>query len=403
VTSRVNVPLSHLRAVVILVVVAFHSALPYLASQPAEPAPFDAAPYRWVAFPIIDHERWFGFDLFCAWQDVSLMSLMFFLAGLFTPSGLARKGSLHYFTDRWWRIGLPFLFAAAILSPLAYFASYRSTAADPSLAAFWQHWRTLPMWPAGPAWFLWQLLLLGAIAALLHALRPQWLDALGRLAARIDDCPLAIVIALVALSVVAYVPLAIRFSAWDWTSLGPFALQLSRPLHYLLYFFAGFALGRHGCDRGILASDGPLARHWLSFLAVAVLSFAIWGILTSLTMPDWNASPLGDRLAAAFAFPPACAAGVLCLLAISLRWLRAPDRMLDNLSANAYAIYLLHYVFVVWLQYALLALSLGAIAKAIMVFAGALAASWSVSAGLSALLPPHSGVPGKGAMADHLR
>ncbi|MGL3109464.1 hypothetical protein [Bradyrhizobium sp. BR 1432] len=79
-----NVTFSNLRAVVILIVVAFHSALPYLASQPPHPFAFDAPPYRWIAFPIIDRERWFGLDLFCAWQDVSLMSLMFLLAGLFT-------------------------------------------------------------------------------------------------------------------------------------------------------------------------------------------------------------------------------------------------------------------------------------------------------------------------------
>ena len=46
-------------------------------------------------FPIVDTHRWFGFDLFCAWQDVSLMSLMFFLSGLFVPSSLTRKGSMN--------------------------------------------------------------------------------------------------------------------------------------------------------------------------------------------------------------------------------------------------------------------------------------------------------------------
>jgi hypothetical protein len=403
VTSRVNVPLSHLRAVVILIVVAFHSALPYLASQPAEPYPFDAAPYHWVAFPIIDHERWFALDLFCAWQDVSLMSLMFFLAGVFTPASLARKGSLHYLAERWWRIGLPFLFAAAILSPLAYFASYRSTAVAPSLTAFWQQWRALPMWPAGPAWFLWQLFLLGAVAAALHRLAPRWLEALGRLAARFDERPLAFLGALAALSTFAYVPLAITFSPWSWASFGPFSFELSRPLHYLVYFFTGFAIGRLGCNHGILRSDGPLVRHWLAFLAIAVASFAVWGGLTSLTMPDWDGSPLDARLAAALAFPPACASGALCLLAISLRWLRARSRMLDSLSANAYRIYLVHYVFVVWLQYALLAVSLLAIGKATIVFAGALAASWFASAGLSVLLARHSSVPGKGAIADQPR
>jgi glucans biosynthesis protein C len=242
VASRINIPLSNLRAVVILIVVAFHSALAYVASQPPDPFPFDEAPYRWIAFPILDRERWFGFDLFCAWQDVSLMSLMFFLAGLFTPASLSRKGSLTYLLERWWRIGLPFLFAIAILSPMAYFASYRATAVDPSAAAFWQHWRALPMWPAGPAWFLWQLFVLSLLAAGIHALAPQWLGAFVRLAKNVHDHPVAFFTGLVAFSILAYVPLAMLFTPWGWASLGPFAIQLSRPLHYLVYFFAALRL-----------------------------------------------------------------------------------------------------------------------------------------------------------------
>src|SRR5215475_9337003 len=170
---RVHLPLGNLRAVVILIVVAFHAVLPYLASQPVEPFAFDVAPYRWVAFPIIDRERFFGFDLFCAWQDVSLMTLMFLLAGLFTAPSLNRKGALAYLSDRGLRIAVPFLLAAAILAPLAYFASYLTTAADPTFAAFARHWLALPIWPAGPAWFLWQLFVLSAAAVTLQTLAPQ--------------------------------------------------------------------------------------------------------------------------------------------------------------------------------------------------------------------------------------
>jgi glucans biosynthesis protein C len=65
--SSVNVPLSNLRAAVIVIVAAFHSATPCLAAQPAQPIAFDAEFYRWVAFPILDHERWLPLDLFCTW------------------------------------------------------------------------------------------------------------------------------------------------------------------------------------------------------------------------------------------------------------------------------------------------------------------------------------------------
>jgi hypothetical protein len=400
---RVHIPLSNLRAIVILIVVAFHAVLPYLASQPAEPFAFDAAPYRWVAFPIIDRERFFGFDLFCAWQDVSLMTLMFFLAGVFTAPSLNRKGPLAYLSDRWWRTAVPFLLGTAILAPLAYFASYLTTAADSTLEAFVRHWLALPMWPAGPAWFLWQLFTLSTIAATLQVFAPQSLEALSRVAARLGDRPLAMFVALVAVSTLGYVPLALAFSAWDWASLGPFAIQLSRPLTYLIYFFAGFALGSQGFDRGLLRSDGALSRHWLPLLVSALAAMAVWGLLTSLTLPDWNASPLGYRLMAALAFPPACASGVLSLLAIALRFLNFRDRILDSLSANAYSIYLLHYVAVVWLQYALLAVALSAVAKGGIVFALALGASWAASTGLRSLVPVLPPWAGKGTVADQRR
>lgn len=210
--SSINVPFNNLRAVVILIVVAFHSALPYLASQPPRPFAFDAEPYRWIAFPIIDRERWFGFDLFCAWQDISLMPLMFFLAGLFAPASLGRKGPLAYLADRLLRIGLPFALAVGFLSPLAYYASYRLTAADPSPDAFWQHWIALPMRPSGPQWFLWQVFVLSALAAAAYRFTPRWRDVLTRGAGRLNDRPLAFLIGLMVLSAIAYVPLALAFS-----------------------------------------------------------------------------------------------------------------------------------------------------------------------------------------------
>ncbi|WOH51391.1 acyltransferase [Bradyrhizobium sp. sBnM-33] len=335
------------------------------------------------------------------------MSLMFLLAGLFTPCSLGRKGPRTYTLERSWRIGLPFVITVGVLSPLAYFASYRLTAADPSFSAFWQHWRALPMWPAGPQWFLWQIFLLGAVAAALHAFVPHWLRAFSALAARIADRPLLFFLALAALSALAYVPLAMVFTPWEWTFLGPFSFQLSRPLHYVVYFFVGFAIGSHRPEHSLLRPDGPLARHWLAWLAAAIASMSAWGGLTSLTMPEWWASAPIFRLASALAFPVASAAAALCLLAICLRLLQSRDRLLDSLSSNAYSIYLLHYVVVVWLQYALLDIDLNAIGKATIVFAAALAASLAASAGIRigvrALVSRHSEPRDERAIANQPR
>src|ERR1700722_11563344 len=178
--TKSSVALNNLRALVILIVVGFHSALAYLGSQPASAFAFDQSPFEWRAFPILDSHRWFGFDIFCAWQDVYLMALMFFLSALFTWPSLTRKGSGKFLADRLLRLGVPFGFALAVVVPIGLYPVYRVTAADPGVIAYVRHFLALPFWPNGPMWFLWQLLALTVVAALLHRFAPHWVASLGR-------------------------------------------------------------------------------------------------------------------------------------------------------------------------------------------------------------------------------
>jgi hypothetical protein len=67
--------------------------------------------------------------------------------------------------------------------------------------------------------------------------------------------------------------------------------------------------------------------------------------------------------------------GILAI-ATSLHFAAKYSRLLDSLSANAYGLYLVHYNFVVWLQYVLLGTSLFAVIKAAAVFGGTLVLSW---------------------------
>jgi glucans biosynthesis protein C len=61
-----------------------------------------------MANPIIDSERWFGLDLFCAFQYVYLMHLMFLLSDLFVWPSLVRKGGRTFLYNRGLRLGAPF-------------------------------------------------------------------------------------------------------------------------------------------------------------------------------------------------------------------------------------------------------------------------------------------------------
>ena len=377
--SGSSLALHNLRAVIILVVVAFHSVLAYLGSLPASAPPFDAPSFAWREFPIVDSHRWFAFDLFCALQDVYLMSLMFFLSGLFIWPSLVRKGPRAFSIDRLLRLGLPYAWAVLLLMPLAHYPVYLQTAADPSLSAYWRHWLALPFWPSGPPWFLMSLLVFNILAGVLRWLAPAYGERIAAFASIAGAHPVRFFFGLVVVSALAYVPMAIAFTPWEWIQFGAFSFQLSRPLHNAVYFFAGVGVGAYGIERGLLDANGILARHWGSWLAAAAGGFLLWMGPTALIM-EWTGQPgpLALQAMADIGFAVSCASACFCVLAISMRFARNSSRPLASLADNAYGIYLIHYVFTVWLQYELLGAGLFAGAKAAIVFTGALSASWGI-------------------------
>jgi hypothetical protein len=81
--SNPALALNNLRTFAIVIVLAVHSFVAYLASSPASSFRFDDPPFRWRSIPIVDSDRWLGFDIFCAHQDSYLIALLFFLSGLF--------------------------------------------------------------------------------------------------------------------------------------------------------------------------------------------------------------------------------------------------------------------------------------------------------------------------------
>ena len=101
-----------------------------------------------------------------------------------------------------------------------------------------------------------------------------------------------------------------------------------------------------------------------------------------MTVEIQDTAPLGLNIIGDIGFVLCCASSSFFLLAIFLHFTTNRSRALDSLSCNAYGMYLIHYVFVVWLQYALLRAPLGAVAKATIVFGVALALSWATSSAL---------------------
>jgi hypothetical protein len=265
-----------------------------------------------------------------------------------------------------------------LLMPAAHYPVYAVTAVNPGMAAYWQHWLALPLWPSGPPWFLWVLLMFDLAAAAAFRFAPGAGDALGRAAGWLSARPKAFVTVLLAASALAYVPLALAFTPWAWFQAGPFAFQECRPLLYAVWFLAGIGLGAHGLERGPLAPGGAVAQHWRAAGWAALAAFAVWltfAGLASMGTPSWTV-----RVAEAVSFVPCCTASCLFMLAAFVRFANRPVRPFDVLGDKAYGMYLVHYLFSVWLQFLLLGVAVIAAFKAAIVLCGTAVLSFGMVA-----------------------
>jgi len=373
-TKARNAALDRARTFITVLVLIHHSVIAY------------------TYFGHTDRQSFIVFDGIVLANDSFFMGAMFFLSGLFVWPSLQRKGISWFLRDRFWRLGLPFIICAILLMPFAYWA-IELELHDPNMtfAAFW--WRTVTEgpWNSGPAWFVWVLLALDVLAAFVYYALSGWVEAIGKLSLESFGRPGLFFWALLIGSIVVYVPSVLYFGASRWFALGPIAIQASRILLYLLYFFAGCGIGAASFDRGLLAADGEMARRWPVWLGATIASYVCLWVLIYIkhsVLPDVNHQPFWWELCYALTFVTYGAAQTFNVIALFLRFDNAGSSILDPLRDSAYGIYLIHYVPVLWLQYLMFGMSFGpsdqltAIIKAVIVFVLTLASSWAATAAL---------------------
>src|SRR5229473_3531904 len=362
------VPFDRARTFIILLVLLYHSVVNY------------------TYFGSGDRMRWLGFDLVVLFTDSFFMACMFFISGLFVRDSLARKGPAIFLRDRAWRLGVPFLLSIFVLMPVAYYPTFLRYhlpgTTDFNFLHFWWHTLTVGPWPSGPAWFLWVLLALDAMAAALWRIAPGMIDALGRLIYAARDRPVTVFGVFMIASITTYLPMHLAFGdiSWlEWDGL-PLPIQTSRILLYTASFFAGVGVGAVNLRAGLLAENGELAKRWPVWLAFAfVFYLAILGLvyIHHNWVADFGSPPLLWKTSYGLAFATYSAAMAFTVSAFFLRFAKSGWRLLDALRPSAYGVFLLHYIFIIWLQYAVYDYSLPAVVKFAIVLSGTLSMGWA--------------------------
>jgi glucans biosynthesis protein C len=370
-----DLSIDYLRTTLTLMVLAHHSCLAYTSW-----AFFDKQDSFRSTAPVVDATRWVFFDYAENFNDVFFMSLMFFISGLFVYPALRKHGTFRFIRDRLRRLGVPFAFALVILMPIAYYASWQLSANNNGFLDFYKR-LAAKGFDAGPPWFISVLLLLDMTLALVAWPLRRWMPKAGRLMTRLQERPFTTFAVFFVLSALAFLPLLSRYGPSAWAGF-PFGFQISRIGVYSLWFSFGFLVGAPGFAEGLLARGGGLARSWPYWIAGCALAYnALWFV------PKWSVfhrlSPLGQGGLWALLWVLSCVASCFAFLALFRGVEIKPRGWMNSLTRCAYGMYLVHYIYVLWMQRLVLYRPIPALIKFLFVFLATTLLSWlSVQAAL---------------------
>ncbi len=365
--------IDNLKSFITVLVVAHHAALAYTTFSF-----FDKTTYINSTHPVVDNIRWMGLDVFVSFNDAFFMALMFLLSGLFFFGGLKNKGKLKLLADRGKRLGIAFVVAELFIIPIAYIPAYYLANHEFAIGLFVKDYLIQQQWPVGPPWFIWLLLAFNCLAALLPESFYFWT---ARLFSKLIQKPWSFFTIWFFIVALSLIPMSLWLGQYTWTGFGPFDFQLNRVLFYFVFFLFGVILGSVHWEDQLFKNNRLLGRSSRTWIISSVLSFGIVELINYWGYGFMAANLIGKTVASLIFmlfFTATAVTTCFTFIVIFKNHRNHTSRIWKSMSTNAYGIYLFHYVFITWLQFALLGIQIPALAKFLIVFVVSLVASWGL-------------------------
>jgi hypothetical protein len=261
------------------------------------------------------------------------MAVFFFIAGMFTPRSLARKGPRKFLVDRTIRLGLPMILFILVMSPVIEYVDPDNAGWD---QGFWAFTRFI-WWPPapGPTWFLGVLLLFSAVYAAVRTIRPV---SPARLPLRVRHLLMTIAVVAIASYVIRiFVPLGEEL----WR------LALGQAPGWV----AGFTLGVLAAERGWLPIKPEIVRAarraaWVTYgTSALILGF----LATDQTAPDFAGGGAWQSLLVALFEGVLVVTMPFWLVDVFRRRFDHQGPLAREMSRSAFAAFLVHQLVLVGL------------------------------------------------------
>lgn len=325
----------NVRVFLIMLVVAHHAGQPY--------GPTGGA---WLIF---NPERANILGAFFATNAAFFMGLFFLISGYFLPGAYERRGAKTFLKDRFWRLGIPILFFALLVFPPIFYFAQRS---ELSFSQFlFQSYLGQGQIQVGHLWFLVHLLFYAVCYVLWHEVSKQ--DATSRSKQQQIAVPThgSILTYLAVLAIVTFI-IRIQYPIDTWKGiLWIIPAEIAHLPQYLSLFIIGVIAYHHDWFRKMPTQRGLI---WLRIgLSAVVLRYG-YALVQSHLFParlvaggGWNWRSLVWSTWEA----TICVGLCVGLLVFFRERVNRQKKLGQILSVNAYAVYLIHILVIIPIQF----------------------------------------------------
>jgi hypothetical protein len=277
-----------------------------------------------------------------------LNSIMFFIAGYFVSASYEKRGARAFIADKLKRLGIPYLLGLVILAPLTLFIARLSRGENTGLGHFWLHEFFLPE-TISPLhlWFIGILLLFFIVFTPFL----KWFKKNEK-----KQCPrMLIYILFLLVSFAIYFGLNLFYKPYNFVSIYIVNFPAVMLPLYAGYFLLGIYASRHGWYS---TEKKEYIFPWaIAFAANIALFFAASTIAGFAPVMDANHPLL------AFATNGMTFSGVFLMIAVFKKYHNKSSPLKTWLSRNSYGTYIIHYLIVFGIVYAMLEMPLPLMAK----------------------------------------
>ncbi len=195
---------------------------------------------------------------------------------------------------------------------------------------------------------------------------------------------------LLAVTWVLYVPVAYTAGPGTWTGWGPFDFQVSRIALYFGYFMTGVCIGYTRFNERLFSAKSALVKYWWLwglfavgiYTVLTILSGSLGAMFRQGTISEFQAWMIYYTL-----YVGSCVLSCVACITLFRRFAKHEVSWWRSLSDNAYLIYLIHYIFVIWIQFLLRDAGIPALVKFFITFGGTLGLSWVAAACMRKIKP----------------